>query len=376
MLLISNEVVQQVLTMEASIEAIEDGLKEYYSGDATCRPRSDLWSPCGQPHSYFHWGSMEGTNRRQMVFAIRMKSDIAYWEKVSEDVWTHEYYCQKPGKFCGLIMLFSLENGEPLAIMNDGWLQHIRSGATIGLGAKLLALPEAQTLGMLGSGWMARTHAMAISAVRPIKEIRVFSPTKEHRLAYAEEMSRALQVQVNPVEHPAEAVRNSDVVCCCTDSIVPVLKGEWLKEGAFVGSVKDTIELDDITVERIAGFLSFTPEPLSMNLKQDSGVEAGPKSHSGKYQAYIAGRPEELAQIPQAQRATTKIPREKIFTLKDVLNGKTPGRKNNREILSISSGAIQGIQFASVGGMVYHLAKERGLGTEIPTDWFLETIRN
>ena len=190
MLLISNEVVQQVLTMEASIEAIEDGLKEYYSGDATCRPRSDLWSPCGQPDSYFHWGSMEGTNRRQMVFCIRMKSDIAYWEKVTENVWTHEYYCQKPGKFCGLIMLFSLENGEPLAIMNDGWLQHIRSGATIGIGAKFLALPEAQTLGMLGSGWMARTHAMAISAVRAIKEIKVFSPTKEHRLAYAEEMSR------------------------------------------------------------------------------------------------------------------------------------------------------------------------------------------
>ena len=376
MLLISNEAVQQVLTMEASIEAIEDGLKEYYRGDATCRPRSDLWAPCGQPNSYFHWGSMEGTNRRQMVFCIRIKSDIAYWEKVSEDVWTHEYYCQKPGKFCGLIMMFSLENGEPLAIMNDGWLQHIRSGATIGLGAKFLALPEAQTLGMLGSGWMARTHAMAIAAVRPIKEIRVFSPTKEHRVAYAEEMSRALQVQVNPVEHPGEAVRNSDVVCCCTDSIVPVLKGEWVKEGAFVSSVKDTIELDDSTVERIAGFLSFTPEPLSLNLKQDSGVEAGPRSHSGKYHAYIAGRPEELAQIPPARRATKKIPREKIFTLKDVLNGKRPGRRNDREILSISGGAIQGIQFASVGGMVYQLVKEKGLGKEIPTDWFLETIRN
>ena len=376
MLLISNEVVQQVLTMEASIEAIEDGLKEYYSGDATCRPRSDLWSPCGQPDSYFHWGSMEGTNRRQMVFCIRMKSDIAYWEKVTENVWTHEYYCQQPGKFCGLIMLFSLENGEPLAIMNDGWLQHIRSGATIGIGAKFLALPEAQTLGMLGSGGMARTHAMAISAVRPIKEIKVFSPTKEHRLAYAEEMSRVLQVRVNAVEHPAEASQNSDIVCCCTDSIVPVLRGGWLKEGAFVSSVKDTIELDDSTVERISGFLSFTPEPLSMNLKQDFGVEAGARSHSGKYQAYIAGRPQELAQIPPAQRATTKIPREKIFTLKDLLNGRTPGRKNNREILSISIGAIQGIQFASVAGMVYHLVKEKGLAKEIPTDWFLETIRN
>jgi alanine dehydrogenase len=311
-----------------------------------------------------------------MVFGIRMKSDIAYWEKVSEDVWTHEYYCQRPGKFCGLIMLFSLENGEPLAIMNDGYLQHMRSGATIGLGAKYLALSEARTLGILGSGGMARTNAMAICTVRPIKEIKVYSPTTEHRVAYAEEMSRALQVRVRPVEHPAEAAQDSDAVCCCTDSIVPVLKGEWLKEGAFLSSVKDTIELDDSTVERISGFLSFAPEPISMNLKRDFGVEAGPRSHSGKYQAYIAGRSEELAKIPQAQRATTKIPREKIFTLKDLLDGKTRGRKNNREILSIASGGIQGIQFASVGGMVYHLVKERGLGKEIPTDWFLQTIRN
>jgi alanine dehydrogenase len=376
MLLISNEEVQQVLTMEASIEAIEDGLKEYYRGDATCRPRSDLWSPCGQPHSYFQWGSMEGTNRRHMIFCIRMKSDIAYWEKVSEDVWTHEYYCQKPGKFCGLIMLFSLENGEPLAIMNDGYLQHMRSGATIGLGAKYLALPEAKTLGILGSGGMARTNAMAICTVRPIKEIKVYSPTTEHRVAYAEEMSRALHVRVRPVKQPAEAAQDSEVVCCCTDSIVPVLKGEWLKEGAFLSSVKDTIELDDSTVERISGFLSFDPEPIFMNLKRDIGVEAGPRSISGKYQAYIAGRSEELAEIPQAQRATTKIPREKIFTLKDILDGKTRGRKDNREILSIASGGIQGIQFASVGGMVYHLVKERGLGKEIPTDWFLQTIRN
>jgi alanine dehydrogenase len=376
MLLINNEQVQEVLNMESSIEAIEEGLNEFYRGDATCRPRTDLWSPCGQPNSYFQWGSMEGTSRRYMVFAIRMKSDIAYWEKTDENIWTHEYYCQTPGKFCGLIMLFSLQNGEPLAIFNDGYLQHMRSGATIGLGAKHLALPQAETLGMLGSGWMARTHATAICSVRPVRTIKVYSPSREHRSAYAEEMRQKLKVEVLPVENPEEAVRDSEIVSCCTDSIVPVLKGEWLREGAFVSSVKDTIELDEVTLSRISRFLSFTPRPISLDTKPVSDIYAAAQSHSGKYQAYIAGRPEELATIPPAKRPETKIAPDKIFTLKDLLEGKAEARKDAREILSIASGGIQGIQFASVCGLVYQRIKQTGLGQNIPTDWFLQTIRN
>ena len=70
---------------------------------------------------------------------------------------TQEKYCQRPSKFCGLILLFSLENGEPLAIMNDGFIQHLRVGATAGLGAKYLAREDATIVAMIGSGGMART---------------------------------------------------------------------------------------------------------------------------------------------------------------------------------------------------------------------------
>jgi ornithine cyclodeaminase/alanine dehydrogenase-like protein (mu-crystallin family) len=373
MMFLNNDDAAGVLTMKACMEALEEGIREYYNGDATCRPRIDVWAPCGVPDAYFQWGSMEGTSKRWRVFALRIKSDIATFPKGEYDSWTHEYYCQRPGKFLGLILLFSLENGEPLAIMNDGVLQHMRVGATAGLGAKHLAREDAATVGIIGSGGMARTHAMALVEVRKIKTIKVYSPTEKNRTAYAEEMARLLGLEVRPVKHPEEAVRGSEIVACCTDSIVPVIQGEWLEEGVFVTTVKGTIELDDRAIERIDLALNLSPEEEPP--AEPHGEMTGPQSHSGKHQAYVAGRPEELAWVPIAHRARP-IPREKQIRFKDLLEGKVKGRRNNKQIISIGGGGVQGIQFASVGGLTYHLAKEKGLGRELPTDWFLQDIRN
>ncbi len=373
MIFLANDDVARVLTMKASMEALEEGLREYYAGDATCRPRIDVWAPCDIPEAYFQWGSMEGTSKRWRVFALRVKSDIATFPKGKDDTWTHEYFCQRPGRFLGLILLFSLKNGEPLAIINDGVLQHMRVGATAGLGAKYLAREDAQTVGMIGSGGMARTHAMAFAEARKIQKIKVYSPTEENRKAYAEEMSRLLDLEVIPVKRPEEAVRGAEIVACCTDSIVPVIRGEWLEEGVFLTVVKGTIELDHGAVEKIDLALNFSPEeepPM-----EPHGEMNGPRSHSGKHQAYIAGRPEELARVPAAQRSRP-VPRRKQIRFKDLLEGSVRGRGNDRQIISIGGGGVQGIQFASVGGLAYHMAKEKGLGRELPTDWFLQDIRN
>ena len=89
-LLISNQDVEQVLDIRICLDAIEEGIKEYYRGDATCRPRIDVWAPSGDPHGYYQWGSMEGTSRRYAVFATRIKSDIAYWTESGNGVKTQE----------------------------------------------------------------------------------------------------------------------------------------------------------------------------------------------------------------------------------------------------------------------------------------------
>ena len=97
-LLISNRDVEQVLDMRTCLQAIEEGINEYYRGDATCRPRIDVWAPAGDPNGYYQWGSMEGTSRRYGVFATRVKSDIAYWTGSGDGVRTQEKYCTTIGR--------------------------------------------------------------------------------------------------------------------------------------------------------------------------------------------------------------------------------------------------------------------------------------
>jgi alanine dehydrogenase len=373
-LLISNQDVEQVLDIRICLDAIEEGIKEYYRGDATCRPRIDVWAPSGDPHGYYQWGSMEGTSRRYAVFATRIKSDIAYWTESGNGVKTQEKYCQRPGLFCGLVLLFSTENGEPLAVMNDGYLQHLRVGATAGIAAKYLAREDADTVGMVGSGSMAWTHAIAFAEVRKLKRIRVFSPTQKHRETYAQHLGERLGIEVIPVASAEEAVKGAEIVSACTDSIVPVIAGRALDAGAFVCTVKGTIELDKSSTERIRTFYTFAPNNDTYGQAEGAAVSRAQKI-SGTHRAYVAGQAEDLARIPEVRREGG-FDRRKVVSFKELFDGKRPGRIDREEILAVGGNQIQGIQFASVGGAAYRLIKEKGLGREFPTDWLLQDVRN
>ena len=119
------------------------------------------------PAKNYQWGTMEGGSTGG-YFAIRLKSDVIY-ETEYNGARTQEKYCTKPGVFCGLILLTSTETGEPLAFLNDGHLQHMRVGADGGIGVKYMANPDAEVIGMLGSGGMARTHMQAFTRVRDMQ---------------------------------------------------------------------------------------------------------------------------------------------------------------------------------------------------------------
>jgi len=373
-LLISNQDVGQVLDMKTCLEAIEEGIKEYYRGDATCRPRIDVWAPSGDPQGYYQWGSMEGTSRRYAVFATRIKSDIAYWSEGPNGTKTQEKYCQKPGLFCGLILLFSTVNGEPLAVMNDGFLQHMRVGATAGIAAKYLAREDADTVGMIGSGSMAWTHAMAFAEVRRIKQIKVYSPTAKNRETYATNLAARLGIEVVPVASAVDAVKGAQIVAACTDATVPVIPGRAVEAGAFISTVKGSVELDKSSSERVRRFYTFAPNNdavASPNFDQPSHAQ----KISGSHRAYVAGQPEDLARIPEIEREG-QFDKRKVFSFKDLFDGNEPGRIDGEEILAVGGNQIQGIQFASVGGATYQLIKQKGLGREFPTDWLLQDVRN
>jgi len=167
-LIINNHDVEQVLTMEATIAALEKSYKDLATGEAVCRPRIDIRIPTSDPKKNYQWGTMEGGSTAG-YFAIRMKSDII-WEDNYNGVVTQEKYCMQPGTFCGIILLTSIANGEPLALINDGVLQHMRVGADGGIGVKYMANPDAEVVGMLAhahDGLQCGAHHQKASGVQP-----------------------------------------------------------------------------------------------------------------------------------------------------------------------------------------------------------------
>ena len=363
MLFIHNDVAEKLLTMRDVIAVQEEALRQAAAGTAVARPRIDLYAPCEREDAYWRWGTMEGANGG--YFAIRMKSDILHWQESPDGGMTQDKYCVRPGTYCGLIMLFSTRDGEPLAMINDGILQHMRVGGAGGLGAKYMARPDAETLCILGSGGMARTYLDAMQCVRPIRRVRVYSPTKANREAFAREMESRFDLEVIPVASAREAVKGADILACCTDSLTPVFDAAWIEPGMHIANL-NSHEISREAWARID----------YMSRKND--LSEAKQSYREGRNSYICGTEAERARLPA--KAYDARPFEGFrgdgVEFRDVLEGRAPGRRNAGEVTFFQNSGNQGLQFSSVGALCYLKAREAGLGRELPTEWFLQDIRD
>lgn len=365
MIFLANEHVQEVLDMRTCLEAMEDAYRELNEQRAGYRPRIDFYVP-QEPH-YYRWGTMEGASRKLGVFAIRMKSDMLAWEKQG-DFYVEDKYCMRRGTYCGLIFLTSTRNGEPLAIINDGYLQHMRVGACAGLGTKYLARRDSKVLAMIGSGGMARTYAEAIKLVRPVEVMRVFSPTRKNRESFAAEMTDKLDIEAVAVDSPEKALKGADVVALTTDSLIPVIKAEWLEPGMHINNVRNNEAGPDV-LKRADVIARLGTSTLAAD-RTAAEVVTGSDGMFG----FIAGTAEEKRKIPSAPHH--EIDNPNIGTVPDVMSGKWAGRTSDEQITFLNNQGTQGLQFAAVGGRAYELAKAKGLGHPLPLDWFTQNIRD
>jgi ornithine cyclodeaminase/alanine dehydrogenase-like protein (mu-crystallin family) len=366
MLLIDNEVVAAVLSIKDCIDVQERAFAGVLTGASISRPRIDTLVPCSSDDAYFRFGSIEGAT--DGVHAVRLKSDIMTWPKGEDGSWTCEKHSIQPGVYCGLVLLFSTENAEPLAILNDGYLQHLRVGAAAGIGARLLAREDSRRVGMIGSGGMARTVLDALVAVRPIEEVNVFSRDPVNRTQYATEMSKQLGISVTPVSSAAEAVRGADILATATDSMLPVVEAKWLAPGMHVVAIGPQ-DLAPECEERLDVVVRQGDETL--NLAKTAQFH-GNLGHSRN--AFVAGSPEEQKRLPQVPRRQQSQRAWPLYA--DVLAGRAAGRTSPKQITLYRPVGNWGIQFAACGALVYRAAKARGLGRKLPTEWFVQDIRN
>ncbi|HXQ71106.1 MAG TPA: ornithine cyclodeaminase family protein [Pyrinomonadaceae bacterium] len=137
----------------------------------------------------------------------------------------------------GMVILFSQETGEPLALMNASQITAIRTAAVSAVATRLLARPDASELGIIGAGVQARTHLVALASVRSIERARVACRNPEHAARLVREMQDKVPFPIEAVGSNEAAVRDADIVVTATSAHEPVLKRTWLADGAHINAI-------------------------------------------------------------------------------------------------------------------------------------------
>jgi len=352
-LILSNADVEKLLTMPECIDALEDSYVELAEGRGVNRTRSDCITPTSNPDAIYGLKSMDGVIPKLGIGAIRINSDIITFPKKGNNV-VREKVPAANGRYVGLVLLFSSENGEPLAIMPDGVMQRMRVGAANGLGVKYLARSNAATVGILGCGWQAGAQLMAAIAVRKITSVRCFSPTKAKREAFATEMSALLGIEVRAVDQPEAALAGADIAMCASNSLDPIFFERWIEPGAHLSSIK-LPEIEIAAVKRADRLVLHAHEQKPIHVTtRDLALAKKANEHGWS--------------------AAPEIDFDRLPTLPDLIVGRAQGRQSDSEVTCFLNNIGLGYQFAAAGAVVYRKAKDSGLGHELPTEWFTEDV--
>ena len=153
-------------------------------------------------------------------------------------------------RMSAVITLFDGETGIPRTLMEGGYVTDLRTGAGTGLAARHLARPDSKVLAVIGAGRVARNQVEALCSAFSLQTIYVSTRTR----AKGEALVASLKAKAALVDDPETAVRNADIVVTATTSKEPVVRGKWLKPGAFVAAVGayavEHRELDDEAIAR------------------------------------------------------------------------------------------------------------------------------
>ncbi len=315
-LLIREAEVRELLTMEETLAAVEEALRDAArGGGATNRPRSRVQAPSGLLHV------LPGAVPARGALGLKV------------------YSSSKAGtKF--LVLLYSSETGELLALVEADWLGRMRTGAASGVATRHLARPDAATVALFGAGNQAETQLLAVAAVRPLREVAVIGRDPARRDAFIARMApRVPGATLRPGE-PEEATRAADIVVTITSSREPLFDGAWLKPGAHVNAAGSNAlsrrEIDDETVRRSA--------LVTIDSVEQGRIEAGD----------LAG---------PIERGTTSW--DRVVELGRILDGQAAGRSGADDITLFESLGLA-IEDLSPAMIVYQKARERGIGMEVP----------
>jgi ornithine cyclodeaminase/alanine dehydrogenase-like protein (mu-crystallin family) len=315
-LLLTEQDIRQILTMEMALNAVEDGLRKLALDEAQNVPRARAQTD----HAMLHIMAAAGKSLGVMGYKA--------------------YTTSRKGQHFHL-SLFDGKTGSLLALMEADYLGQIRTGAASGVATEFMARPDASEVGLFGSGKQARTQLLAVCKVRKIRHVQVYSLNEEHRRQFASEMSEMCQTEVEPVPRPEMAAEDKDIIVTATTSREPVLNGHWIAEGTHINAIGSNFlgkaEIDAVAVRRC--------ESIVVDSKDQARLEAG-----DFVQALEEG----------------SIHWADVHELGQVIVGRYTGRAHPQDVTLFKSLGIA-IEDIAVAARVYAKAQAAGIGRTI--DW-------
>jgi ornithine cyclodeaminase len=255
-----------------------------------------------------------------------------------------------------LALIYDANTGTLLAIMahrprDYTGVADLRTPATSLAGLDLFARKDARRVGIYGSGQQAWATFAGLTQLRNIESAKVYSPTPSHRNGFAEKISAKTGVCVAPVDAPELAAQDVDIILCMTNTNVPVINGEWLKEGQYIISVIGS----NIELVKSGNIAAPRREIDDGTLKRSDLIVALSKAQAIDSQQGDIYWPVQNGVITW----------DKVVEIADVLTGKAKGRTDERQIILYKNQGGQGIVDIALAKKCYDLAKEHGKGYEL-----------
>lgn len=202
----------EMLSMQEAISLMDTAFQRLATGEAINQPRRRLILPSGSVLHYM--AASDGKYFGAKIYSTHARHGAHF-----------------------LFLLYRAEDAEPLAIFEANFLGQIRTGAASGLATRYMARPESDTLGIIGSGFQARSQLEAMLAVKSFSEVKVWSRDARKRAAFANECSSKLQTGIEAVESAREAVREAAIVVTATNAKEPVVEADWIAPGTHINAM-------------------------------------------------------------------------------------------------------------------------------------------
>jgi alanine dehydrogenase len=275
LMVINGAALQDVITLAETIEIVDQAMRELSAGLVTAPQRSVL-----PVNAATRLGLMPGAMPSLARFGIKVVSLSA--DAPNFGLPSHQ----------GVMLLFDSGTGQPLAALDCHALTRLRTAAASAVATRALARSDARVLAIIGPGDLAGPHVDAISAIRPIEQIRVWGRSREKAQIFA---ARYRNAEVaNSVE---QAVRGADIICSLTASSEPLLEGRWLEPGQHLNlvgaSLRSSREADDEVVRRAHFIADSREHALSQAGELLHAIESGvvDRSHvKGEIGEVLLGR--------------------------------------------------------------------------------------